>query len=136
MTGAVALARAAQALVGCRFALHGRNRETGFDCVGVLAASLAATGRQVCLPNGYTMRQTSAAIFAAQAARCGLVPADGPAQPGDVLLFKVGPCQFHLGIAGFEGGLVHAHAGLRRVVISAIPDDWAQAGHWRLPTPN
>ncbi len=135
-TLALAFARAAEALAGCRFVLHGRNPETGLDCVGVVAAALAATGRKVRLPNGYPLRQSSTDPFVAQAARCGLAPADGPALAGDVLLFKVGPCQFHLGVAGTIGGLVHAHAGLRRVVLATIPDEWTKAGHWRLVPQN
>lgn len=132
MTDAPALARAAQALVGCRFALHGRDPATGLDCIGVLAAALAAIGRPARLPNGYPLRRTDAAPFRAHALQIGFAPASGPALPGDVLLFTVGPAQFHVGVAGPDGGIVHAHAGLRRVVAGSVPDHWPLAGHWRL----
>ena len=36
-----ALAQAAQKLIGSPFRLHGRNRETGLDCIGVVGAALA-----------------------------------------------------------------------------------------------
>ena len=58
MSGA-ALAAAAESLVGTRFRLHGRDPDTGLDCVGLLAASLAAIGRAAPLPNGYRLRARS-----------------------------------------------------------------------------
>jgi cell wall-associated NlpC family hydrolase len=39
------LATAAETLVGSRFRLHGRDPETGLDCVGVVAAAMAAIGQ-------------------------------------------------------------------------------------------
>jgi hypothetical protein len=55
-----------------------------------------------------------------------------PFAPGDVVMFQVGPNQFHLAIAARCGGFVHAHAGLRRVVLTSPPAEWRVAGHWRL----
>jgi uncharacterized membrane protein len=78
------------------------------------------------------MRLRDLAAFEPLAAQFGFVEATGSALPGDVLMFVVGPVQFHLGIAASGGGLVHAHAGLRRVVLGAVGADWQRAGHWRL----
>jgi hypothetical protein len=50
------LAAQARALVGAPFRLHGRDPETGLDCLGVLAAALAACGISARLPNGYVLR--------------------------------------------------------------------------------
>ena len=51
---------------------------------------------------------------------------------GDVLLLDVGPSQLHLAIVGVDGGIVHAHAGLRRVVLTPYPLPWPIVRHWRL----
>lgn len=58
MNGAgTALAAAAASFVGAPFRLHGRDPARGLDCVGLVAAALAATGRPARAPSGYRMRQ-------------------------------------------------------------------------------
>lgn len=131
MSGA-ALASAAEALAGCRFRLHGRLPATGLDCVGVLAAALAAIGRAAPLPRAYSLRMRAVGNLDAIVAACGLVAATDRVQPGDVLLVRAGPCQFHLAIALAGDRFVHAHAGLRRVVVQPGPLAWPVAGRWRL----
>jgi cell wall-associated NlpC family hydrolase len=126
-----ALAAAAEALVGTPFRLHGRDPASGLDCIGVFAAAMAGMGRPIAVPNGYAMRLRDIAAFRPLAAGFGFTEAAGEILPGDVLMFTVGPVQFHLGIAAPRGGLVHAHAGLRRVVIGPASADWQPAGHWR-----
>ena len=125
------LAIAAEALVGARFRLHGRDPATGLDCIGVFSAAMAGTGQVVVPPNGYAMRLRDIAAFRPLATDFGFAETSGQVLPGDVLMFAVGPVQFHLGIAA-RGGLVHAHAGLRRVVLGPVGTDWQPAGHWRL----
>jgi hypothetical protein len=93
---------------------------------------MAGSGQPVAVPNGYTMRRRDIAAFRPLAATFGFAETTGAALLGDVLMFAVGPVQFHLGIAAPGGGLIHAHAGLRRVVLGAPGADWAPAGHWRL----
>jgi cell wall-associated NlpC family hydrolase len=134
---ALDLAAAAEALVGVRFRLHGRDPASGLDCIGVFAAAMAGIGRPVAVPNGYALRLADLAAFRPLAAGFGLeelggMEAAGDARPGDVLIFAVGPAQFHLAIAAVEHGFVHAHAGLRRVVLGPAGGDWRTAGHWRL----
>lgn len=126
------LARAAKALVGAPFRLHGREPATGLDCVGVLAASLTACGLPVRLPAGYALRMRALPDLAPFAADSGFIPARGPVQSGDVLLVQVGPIQFHLLVAIRADRFIHAHAGLRRVVAGAMPPNWAVIQHWRL----
>ncbi|MDE2595767.1 MAG: hypothetical protein KGL44_02695 [Sphingomonadales bacterium] len=128
----LALAEAAEALAGCRFRLYGRDPATGVDCIGLLAAALMAIDRPAPLPLRYTLRSRNDERFTALAGPCGFEPASGAALPGDVLIFAVGPHQYHLGIAARTGDLVHAHAGLRRVVIAPAPAGWPITGHWRL----
>ena len=127
-----ALAAAAERLVGVPFRLHGRCPERGLDCVGLVAAALAAVGRTAVAPAGYRLRQTDVGRWLAAAAEAGLVEAAGEVEPGDVLLVRPGPAQHHLVIAGRESGYVHAHAGLGRVVITPAPLPWAEKRRWRL----
>jgi cell wall-associated NlpC family hydrolase len=127
-----AMAAAAMELVGVPFRLHGRDRRRGVDCVGVLVIALAAAGRRPRLPLEYTLRRTSIGDFVAAAADVGLCPADGDLTAGDLLVAKPGAAQFHAGICGFDNSIVHAHAGLGRVVLTPAPLPWPLEHHWRL----
>jgi cell wall-associated NlpC family hydrolase len=131
MSGAQ-LAEAARALVGAPFRLHGRDPASGLDCVGVLAASLVSCGRPVHVPQGYALRNRTLPRLDAFVSACGLVPAEGPALPGDVLLVRAGPGQFHLLISTGAQRCIHAHASLRRVVEADLPPHWPLVEHWRL----
>lgn len=127
-----ALASAAEALAGTRFRLHGRDQATGLDCLGVLAASLAAIGRPAPVPRDYALRQRALPALGEIAAACGFEPSGPPVRPGDALLARVAVCQWHLLLAVSGGRFVHAHAGLRRVVVQPGPLPWPVAEHWRL----
>ncbi|MBO9499856.1 MAG: hypothetical protein J7483_10415 [Novosphingobium sp.] len=131
MSGA-ALAAAAERLIGTPFALHGRDPARGLDCVGLVAAALAAIGRPAVAPLGYRLRQVRVEGFLGAVVRSGLVAAVGPTRAGDVLLVRPGPAQHHLVIAATAGGFVHAHAGLGRVVLTPAPLGWPVDHHWRL----
>jgi murein DD-endopeptidase / murein LD-carboxypeptidase len=115
---------AALALVGARFRLHGRDLATGLDCVGVAAAAAGVDA-----PSGYALRGGDAAMIADLIERAGLVAVAG-AQAGDILLMRTGPGQLHLGVRT-AGGMVHADAGLRRVVERPGPPEWEILGQWR-----
>jgi hypothetical protein len=130
MTGAD-LAAAAEALVGTRFRLHGRDPASGLDCIGVLAASLAACGRKVALPNHYALRAHRLPDLSSIIESCDLIAVEGEAVSGDIVMVRIGPCQFHLLIAASSDRFVHAHAGLRQVVCSEKSIDWVTEGHWR-----
>lgn len=127
-----ALAHAARCLVGTPFRLHGRDPATGLDCIGVLSATMAQVGRPIAPPNGYATRLRDLDAFRPLAFTWGFAEASGPVEPGDVLMFAVGPVHFHLAIAAERGLFVHAHAGLRRVVLGPAGADWRATGHWRL----
>ena len=130
------LARAAEALIGSPFRLHGRDPATGLDCIGVLAAALKATGHSAVLPSDYSLRNRRIPDTAAAAASAGLAPAKGECAAGDVVLCRVSACQFHLAIALGPDRFIHAHAGLGRVVLSPAPLPWPILQHWRpAPTP-
>ena len=131
MSGA-ALAEAARALVGCRFRLHGRDPATGLDCLGVLVVALANIGRAPVIPEGYTLRVRGMPAELERATDYGFCTVEDAVQAGDVSVFSVGPCQLHFAIWLGAGQLVHAHAGLGKVVLTEVFSDWRQCGHWRL----
>lgn len=126
------IAAAAKSLVGVPFRLHGRDRRIGLDCLGVVAL---AHGGAMEVPATYRLRALEGgerdSLVAAAARSMGLAPADGPAVPGDVLMLRPGACQLHFAVAVDRRRIVHPHAGLGRVVLGPIPEDWPLAGLWR-----
>lgn len=133
MTGArLAFARAAEGFVGAPFRFCGRDPRSGLDCVGLVAAALEATGAPVPPVARYAFRQRNFAEQLGSAACAGFGEAEGAAQAGDLLLLRPGPAQLHLAVVAAQGGLVHAHAGLGRVVLTPPPFPWPIEHHWRL----
>jgi cell wall-associated NlpC family hydrolase len=126
-----ALAGAALDLVGCSFRLHGRDPDTGLDCVGLVSTALAASGAKPVAPTGYGLRNLSIDQWLPLAGRSGLKPSSGPLRPGDVLLIALAHCQHHLVIAADAGSVIHAHAGLRRVVRQPLDPEWRICAQWR-----
>jgi lipoprotein Spr len=120
------LAARARALIGARFRLHGRDPATGLDCIGLVAWAAEAPA-----PTGYALRGGDPRRIAAALEAAGFVPAAAARRPGDVLLMRPGPGQLHLGILS-DGGLIHADAGLGRVVERPGAPDWEIIGTWRL----
>ncbi len=107
---------AALALVGVRFRLHGRDPAHGLDCVGLVAASYAAAGHCVdAVPDDYRLRDVSLPQIDGWLCAAGLRAVASHAL-GDVVVSDMGRGQMHLMIAGACAS-VHAHAGLRRVVL-------------------
>lgn len=126
-----ALAYAAAALVGCPFRLHGRDPATGLDCVGLVVAALVAIGFRPTAPTGYALRNLTVEHWLHYADGSGLIPSTGPIRAGNVVLIALGACQHHLVIAADEGGVIHAHAGLRQVVHQPHDPAWQVCAHWR-----
>ena len=113
----------AREVIGAKFRLGGRDPRFGLDCVGLVAWALEADA-----PAGYGLRggvpERVMALLDARLARVDAVA------PGDVLLFAAGPGQLHLAIAS-ERGMIHADAGLRRVVERPGVTPWPVLGVWR-----
>ncbi len=114
----------ARGAVGARFRLHGRSPEDGLDCVGLAAWAFGVTD----VPSGYALRGGDAARVAAVVAGLGLVPVVEPGA-GQLLLMRSGPGQLHLALS-VEDGIVHADAGLRRVVERPGVVEWVVLGRW------
>lgn len=127
-----AVAEAALGLVGCRFRLHGRDPATGLDCIGLVHAAHNAAGARAVAPHGYGLRNIAIDSWLPFAAQSGLVAAPGPIRAGDVLLLALGYAQHHLVIAIDAGSVVHAHAGLRRVVRQPREPAWQIEAAWCL----
>ncbi len=130
LVGARAFA-AARGMVGARFRLQGNDPATGLDCVGLVCAAYAAAGVRLVRPGSYPLRGWARERVEAGLARAGFAPADDEARAGDVALIAFAAGQFHLGLIG-PASLVHAHAGLRRVVETPLDDGVRAAARWRL----
>jgi cell wall-associated NlpC family hydrolase len=126
------LARAAERYVGAAFRPHGRDPITGFDCLGLVLMAMADIGRPIRFPLRYALRNRDLGRFERLPAKFGLAEVEAPFEAGDMLLLETGPAQLHLAIIAGEGGIVHAHAGLRRVVHTPFPVPWPIVRQWRL----
>lgn len=131
MSRRLALAEAAERFVGAPFRFHGRDPGSGLDCVGLVAAALERIGVPLPPIAPYAFRQRDFAAQIAGAAAAGFDEVAGAPQAGDVLLLRPGPAQVHLAIVG-AGGLIHAHTGLGRIVLTPPPLPWPIERHWRL----
>ena len=118
----------AEALLGAPFRLGGRNPATGIDCVGLVACALGIADA----PQGYGLRNTAIGDHIAFAGRAGFVPTRCSIARGDLVLAVPGPAQHHLLVALGPQLFVHAHAGLRRVVLHTGPLPWPERARWRL----
>ena len=126
------LAHEAEALLGTRFRLHGRDPATGLDCIGLLVAAMARGGQAIAVPTGYPLRLRELGQWLPDPAACGFAPAREPFRAGDVVMLQPGPAQFHLALADRALGWIHAHAGLRRVVREGALPAGIITAHWRL----
>lgn len=125
-----AIVAAARTCVGTRFRAQGRVPGLGLDCVGVVLVAAAAAG---VLPTRIPAYRLGGGYPDVEAilAEHGCTRID-PALPGDMLVFAPTGRQRHFGVVT-PLGLVHAHAGLDRVVEGPIDADWTIVGRWRLP---
>jgi hypothetical protein len=108
------------------FRLHGRSVGDGLDCVGLAAFALGLDE----VATGYAMRRGDADRVASLIAATGLTRVEDE-RDGDLLMLRSGPGQLHLGIA-VAGGMVHADAGLRRVVERPGAPPWPVLARFRV----
>jgi lipoprotein Spr len=126
-----AIVTAARGCVGTRFRPQGRVAKVGLDCVGVVLIAARAAGVRALRVPAYTLGGEHDAALAAGLAAAGCRRVAAP-QDGDVLVIAPSARQRHLAIVT-PAGVVHAHAGLGRVVEGPRDGDWAVLTAWRLP---
>ena len=129
---AMRFADQAERLEGTPFRLHGRDPNTGLDCVGLVACAMHRAGLPCQVPHGYALRNLDITTLLGCAAASGFIETAAPVSRGDLLLVKPGPAQHHLCIALGTHRIVHAHAGVGRVVVHGWPDTWPVLRCWRL----
>lgn len=124
---------AALTLLGTRFRLHGRTPRHGLDCVGLVACAYHDAGlRFKALPGDYRLRCDGRARVADFLQQSGFAPVDeGMHRRGDAVLVHMGHGQQHLILVSPDAH-IHAHAGLRRVVLTPGAPDGELLGIWRL----
>lgn len=127
MTGGMAIADRALALVGAPFRLGGRDAAHGIDCIGLAALALGDAAE---LPIGYRLRSSTADRWHDWFEHHGFEQILAGTTPGDLMLVRPGPLHIHL-LVTVPGGFVHAHAGLRRTVFLPAPSPWPVESIWR-----
>lgn len=120
-------------MLGVPFRPQGSDPDTGLDCVGLVWAAYRAAGCELARPQGYPLRGWMRVRIEAALAAAGFAPTE-QAGAGDVALIAFAAEQFHLGLIG-PASLIHAHAGLRRVVETPLPGCLSDAAWWRLSPP-
>lgn len=124
---------AARAGVGTRFRAQGRSVGLGLDCVGVALLAAAGAGVPLGPVPAYALGGLHDALLAQTlvALGCRRVRRRA-ARPGDLAEYALAPGHRHLAVIS-EVGIIHAHAGLGRVVEGPVPDGWQQVAVWSLP---
>lgn len=127
---APAIVAAARGCVGTRFRAQGRTPGIGLDCIGVALVAAAAGGASFGVPRYALGGDHEATLDDGLGAQGCTRVAD--AAPGDLIVVQPAPDRRHLGVI-VPGGIVHAHAGLGRVVEGPLDPGWAVIGAWRFP---
>ena len=120
-------AERARALVGTPFRLQGRGAG-GLDCVGVAIATYGLPVEKVRC--NYRLRGDHAGEIVDFLSEDFRRVPSARLRPGDLILMRVSDDQLHLGVRT-DAGLVHAHAGLRRVVETPGLPEWPMLGAYR-----
>jgi hypothetical protein len=137
----IAPARAAEIVaavrqcVGTRFRVQGRVPGLALDCVGVALVAAQASGCRVGDVPPYRLGGDHEALVDAFVEQLGLLRC-AEAAPGDLLLYAPAIGRRHLAVqtsAYAETMVVHAHAGIGRVVEAPPDPDWVLISTWRFP---
>jgi murein DD-endopeptidase / murein LD-carboxypeptidase len=113
--------------LGVSFRLHGRLPDIALDCIG-----LAGHAAEFPVPSDYALRgdfEPRISAFLEQVGFAACEP-NTPEAAGNIVLAQTAPNQLHIMIA-VQGGFVHAHAGLRRVVLMPVPGPWPILRRWQ-----
>jgi hypothetical protein len=125
------LETAARSMIGVSFRPQGRG-PGGCDCLGLVLIVAREAGIRINVPP-QPLRGVGAADARKLLARFGCrVVEPVEAAVGDVMVQVPATLQLHLAVR-VRGGLVEAHAGLRRVVVRPIGPEECWDSVWRLP---
>ena len=125
-----AIVAAVGGCVGTRFRPQGRRGGIALDCVGVALVAAEAAGIRVAVPP-YSLGGDHEARLDAAISALGCTVVSVP-QPGDLLVLAPAAGRRHLAVVT-PRGIVHAHAGLRRVVEGPLDPAWGLIAAWRFP---
>ncbi len=118
-------------MVGVPFRMHGRDPGIGLDCVGLIGAAMERAGLTPTLPRRYDLRNRSGIeAFLPMAEQSGLKSSRFPPARNDIVLYGLEGFQHHLAVSLGQHRIVHAHAGLRRVLVSTPNNDWRILKVW------
>ncbi len=121
-------------LVGTPFKLHGRSPQYGLDCVGLVAECLRNVGIKIDPLPRYFLRGDYSQIAARFLCEPDFVLIENEgAEPGDIILVQIAADRQHFQVIT-RAGLVHAHAGLGRIVLSPTEPEWPILRRWRWRT--
>lgn len=129
-----AIVAAARRCVGTDFRPQGRAVGVGLDCVGVALIAAQAAGVCSAAPPLYTLGGDNHDRLDAGLVALGCTAVD-TAMPGDLLVVAPAAGARHVAVCT-DAGLIHAHAGLGRVVEAPADPAWAMIAAWRLPEQN
>lgn len=119
---------AVRACVGTRFRSQGRIPGLALDCVGVVLVAAQAAGVAANVP-AYALGGVLPDVeLLLRGHGCRRV---AQPQPGDIIVIAPVGGQRHFGVLT-PAGVVHAHAGLGRVVEGPLDADWPVVSAWRL----
>jgi murein DD-endopeptidase / murein LD-carboxypeptidase len=127
---AAEIAQRALAQIGVPFRLHGRCAGEALDCVGLIAVALGDIAQRCDVPMHYTLRGDFEDVVKQYFETVGLQKCNAPFADGDIVLVRAVPGQSHL-MVRVEDGFVHAHAGLRKIVLTPGAALWPVTGAWR-----
>ncbi len=125
--GIAAVARA-RALIGTRFVAQGRDAASGVDCAGLAIHAYGIEAREV--PDDYRLSGDHRPMFVKLVSRWFRRVSWRRLVPGDLLLLRPAPSQWHLGIWTGEG-LLHADARRRSVIERPGVAEWPVAAAYR-----
>jgi murein DD-endopeptidase / murein LD-carboxypeptidase len=130
MSAADDIARRALEQIGIPFRLHGRCAGEALDCVGLVAVALGDIAQRCAVPMNYTLRGDFEGVVEHYFKSVGMKTCTAPYADGDIVLVRAAPGQFHLMVRAHQG-FVHAHAGLRKIVLTPGASLWPVTRAWR-----
>lgn len=129
-----AIVAAALDMVGVPFRLQGRDCATGVDCVGLALLSARRAGVAVDEPPPYRLRAGANPPIGSVMRKAGFSEVQAKEherQTGDIVVVRISEMQPHLFIDALAT-VIHAHAGIGRVVCMPLPPEWTEISRWRI----